>query len=68
MNRPNDPARNRSRREALGLLGMSAALLGTAALSRHALAADDEVLSEALTPFTLKIGIDYAPAYRAPPQ
>ena len=48
MNRTNDPARNHSRREALGLLGVSAALLGAAALSRPALAQDDEVLTEAL--------------------
>jgi protein-disulfide isomerase len=51
MNRTNDPARNhpgRSRRDALGLLGVSAALLGATALSRSALAADDEVLTEAL--------------------
>jgi len=51
MNRTNDSARNhpvRSRREALGLLGVSAALLGAAALSRPAFAADDEVLTEAL--------------------
>ena len=48
MNRTNDPARNHSRREALGLLGVSAALLGAAALSRPAFAADDEVLTEAL--------------------
>ena len=51
MNGTNDPAGNqpgRSRREALGLLGVSAALLGTAALLRPALAADDEVLTEAL--------------------
>jgi protein-disulfide isomerase len=51
MNRTNNPARNQpghSRREALGLLGVSAALLGAAALSRPAFAADDEVLTEAL--------------------
>jgi len=52
MNRTNDPARNhpeRSRRGALGLLGVSAALLGAATLSRPAFAADDEtVLTEAL--------------------
>ncbi|SDI46554.1 MULTISPECIES: DsbA family protein [Bradyrhizobium] len=52
MSRTNDPAGNRpehSRREALGLLGVSAALLGAAALSRPAVAADDEtVLTEAL--------------------
>jgi protein-disulfide isomerase len=52
MSRTNDPAGNRpehSRREALGLLGVSAALLGAAALSRPAFAADDEtVLTEAL--------------------
>jgi protein-disulfide isomerase len=39
----------RSRREALGVLGAGAALLGTAALPRRALAHDDDaVLSEAL--------------------
>jgi protein-disulfide isomerase len=51
MNRTNNPARNQpghNRREALGLLGVSAALLGAAALSRPAFAADDEVLTEAL--------------------
>ena len=51
MNRTNDPVRNhprRSRRETLGLLGVSAALLGAAALTRPAFAADDEVLTEAL--------------------
>jgi protein-disulfide isomerase len=51
MNRTNDPARNHpghSRREALGLLGVSAALLGATAMSRSAMAADDEVLTEAL--------------------
>ncbi|SDO59885.1 DsbA family protein [Afipia sp. GAS231] len=48
MNRTNDRARNHSRREALGLLSVSAALLGAAAMSRPALAADDEVLTEAL--------------------
>jgi protein-disulfide isomerase len=51
MNRTNNPARNQpghSRREALGLLGVSVALLGAAALSRPAFAADDEVLTEAL--------------------
>src|SRR5258708_39916561 len=51
MNRTNDPSGNhpeRSRREALGLLGVSAALLGAAALSRPAFAQDDEVLTEAL--------------------
>jgi protein-disulfide isomerase len=51
MNRTNDPAGNhpeRSRREALGLLAVSAALLGAGALSRPAFAADDEVLTEAL--------------------
>jgi protein-disulfide isomerase len=51
MNRNNDPVRNhprRSRRETLGLLGVSAALLGAAALTRPAFAADDEVLTEAL--------------------
>lgn len=51
MSQTNDRARNQpghSRREALGLLGVSAALLGATALSRPALAADDEVLTEAL--------------------
>jgi protein-disulfide isomerase len=48
MNRTADPARNHSRREALGLLGVSAALLGAGALSRPAFAGDDEVLTEAL--------------------
>ena len=51
MNRTNNPTRNhpgRSRREALGLLGVSAALLGAAAMSRPAFAEDDEVLTEAL--------------------
>ena len=52
MNRTYDSARKhpgRNRREALGLLGVSAALLGAAALSRPAFAADDEtVLTEAL--------------------
>jgi protein-disulfide isomerase len=48
MNRTNDRARNHSRREALGLLGVSAALLGAAAISPPAFAADDEVLTEAL--------------------
>src|SRR4030081_265603 len=52
MNRTYDSARKhpgRNRREALGLLGVSAVLLGAAALSRPAFAADDEtVLTEAL--------------------
>jgi protein-disulfide isomerase len=52
MNRTNNPAANhpeRSRREALGLLGVSAALLGVGALSRPALAQGDEtILTEAL--------------------
>jgi protein-disulfide isomerase len=52
MNRTDDPARNhpeRSRREALGLIGVSAALLGAAAMSRSALAQGDEtILTEAL--------------------
>ena len=49
MNRTNAPARHHSRREALGLLGVSAALLGVGARSRPALAADDEtILTEAL--------------------
>lgn len=48
MNRTRDPARTHSRREALGLLGVSAALLGAGALSQPAFAADDEVLTEAL--------------------
>jgi len=50
MNRTSNPAGNRrecSRREALGLLGGGAALLGAAAWSRPALASDD-VLTEAL--------------------
>ena len=52
MNRSNEPAGTnpgRSRREALGLLGAGAALLGATALPRSALAHDDEtVLTEAL--------------------
>jgi protein-disulfide isomerase len=49
MNRTSNPARNHSRREALGLLGMGAALLSAGAWSRPAFAAaDDEVLTEAL--------------------
>ena len=51
MNRSNDPAGNRpapSRREALGLLGASAALLGASAKPYPALAEDDPVLTEAL--------------------
>lgn len=49
MNRTDDSARNHSRREALGLLGAGAALLGASALTRPAFAAaDDEVLTEAL--------------------
>jgi protein-disulfide isomerase len=51
MNRTNESAGNnpgRSRREALGLLGAGAALLGVGALSRPAFAEDDEVLTEAL--------------------
>ena len=51
MNRSNDAAGTspgRTRREALGLLGVSAALLGAGALSRPAFARDDEVLTEAL--------------------
>src|SRR5205823_8476043 len=51
MNRTNESAGNnprRSRREALGLLGAGATLLGVGALSRPAVAGDDEVLTEAL--------------------
>ena len=52
MNQQNRPAGTnpgRSRREALGLLGASAALLGTTAMPRSALAHDDDaVLTEAL--------------------
>jgi protein-disulfide isomerase len=52
MNQKNKPAGTNpgsSRREALGLLGAGAALLGTAALPRSALAHDDDaVLTEAL--------------------
>jgi protein-disulfide isomerase len=49
MNRTDHPARNHSRREALGLLGVGAALLSAGALSRPAFAAaEDEVLTEAL--------------------
>ena len=52
MNRTNNPYGihpERSRREALGLLGMSAALLGAGMMTRPAFAAaDDEVLTEAL--------------------
>ncbi|MGH6710433.1 MAG: thioredoxin domain-containing protein, partial [Bradyrhizobium sp.] len=51
MNQQNNPAGinpDRSRREALGLLGAGAALLGTAAMPRSALAHDDDVLTEAL--------------------
>ena len=52
MSRTNDPAGTRpgrSRREAIGLLGVGAAMLGTAALSRSAFAqGDDAVLTEAL--------------------
>src|SRR4051794_26666031 len=52
MNQQNEPAGTnpqRSRREALGLLGAGAVLLGSAALSRRALALDDDaVLTEAL--------------------
>lgn len=52
MKRTNKPAGTnpgRSRREALGLLGAGAALLGTAALPRSAFAHDDDaVLTEAL--------------------
>ncbi|MFX9642481.1 hypothetical protein ABTU71_19020, partial [Acinetobacter baumannii] len=49
MNRTSNPVRNHSRREALGLFGVGAALLSAGALSRPAFAAaDDEVLTEAL--------------------
>ena len=50
MNRSSHPPRNpgRTRREALGLLGAGAALLGTAAMPRSAWAQDDAVLTEAL--------------------
>jgi protein-disulfide isomerase len=52
MNQQNKPAGTnpgRSRREALGLLGAGAALLGTATMPRAAFALDDEaVLTEAL--------------------
>ena len=51
MNRPNNPAganSGRTRREALGLLGVGAALLGAGAASRSALAQGDDVLTEAL--------------------
>ena len=52
MNQQNKPAGTnpgRSRREALGLLGAGAALLGAAAMPRSALAVDDDaVLTEAL--------------------
>ena len=51
MNRSNNPAGanpGRTRREALGLLGAGAALLGTGATSRSALAQGDAVLTEAL--------------------
>ena len=51
MNRSSHPLQNNSgctRREALGLLGAGAALLGTAAMPRSALAQDDAVLTEAL--------------------
>jgi protein-disulfide isomerase len=52
MNRSNDAAGTspgRTRREALGLLGVSAALLGASAMSRTALAqGDDSILTEAL--------------------
>jgi protein-disulfide isomerase len=52
MNQPNKPAGTnpgRSRREAFGLLGAGATLLGTAALPRSAFARDDDaVLTEAL--------------------
>jgi protein-disulfide isomerase len=49
MNRTDHPARNHSRREALGLLGVGAALLSAGALSPPAFAAaEDEVLTEAL--------------------
>jgi len=51
MNRSNNPAganSGRTRREALGLLGVGAALLGAGATSRSALAQGDAVLTEAL--------------------
>ena len=51
MNRSNDPAGinpGRTRREALGLLGAGAALLGAGAPSRSAFAQGDGVLTEAL--------------------
>lgn len=51
MKRTEKTARNqpgRSRREALGLLGAGAAMLGAGVLSRPAFAGDDEVLTEAL--------------------
>ena len=51
MNQPNKPAGTNpgySRREALGLLGAGAALLGVAALPRSASAHNDDVLTEAL--------------------
>src|SRR3954470_13312071 len=49
MNRTDHPARHHSRREALGLLGVGAALLSAAALSRPAFAqGGDTVLTEAL--------------------
>jgi protein-disulfide isomerase len=52
MNQSNDAAgtnQGRTRREALGLLGVSAALLGASAMSRAALAQGDEtILTEAL--------------------
>jgi protein-disulfide isomerase len=51
MNRSNNPGganSRRTRREALGLLGVGAALLGAGATSRSALAQGDRVLTEAL--------------------
>jgi protein-disulfide isomerase len=51
MNRSDNPAETspgRTRREALGLLGTSAALLGASAMSRPVLAQGDAVLTEAL--------------------
>jgi protein-disulfide isomerase len=51
MNRTKNPAASNpspTRREALGLLGAGAALLGGGAMSRPALAQGDDVLSEAL--------------------
>lgn len=51
MNRTNNPAGinpGRTRREALGLLGAGAALVGAGAASRSALAQNDDVLTEAL--------------------